>query len=75
MMTKTATTRAGRVAGAQTISRALDVIDVLRKATREVGLTEIARELLLHTSTVHRILRALAGAGCAVQSRETPADM
>lgn len=61
----------GRVAGAQTIGRALEVLDVLRKSTRDVGLTEISRTLSLHTSTAHRILRALTGAGYVVQSADS----
>lgn len=66
-----ATTGEGRVAGAQTISRALEVLGVLRGSNRDVGLTEISRTLSLHTSTVHRILRALAGAGYVVQSADS----
>ncbi|UPK75467.1 IclR family transcriptional regulator [Nocardioidaceae bacterium SCSIO 66511] len=57
----------GRVAGAQTIARALEVLDVLRTSNRDVGLTEIARTLSLHTSTAHRVLRALASAGYVAQ--------
>lgn len=60
----------GRVAGAQTIARAFEVLDVLRRAGRDVGLTEISRRLSLHTSTAHRILRALVGVGYVVQSAD-----
>lgn len=71
MSEATSPTGEGRVAGAQTISRALEVLDVLRGSNRDVGLTEISRTLSLHTSTVHRILRALAGAGYVVQSADS----
>ena len=59
------------VAGTQTIVRALAVLRVLRDATEDVGVTELARALDLHTSTAHRILRALAAAGYVVQSEQT----
>ena len=71
MSEATAPSGEGRVAGAQTISRALEVLDVLRRSDRDVGLTEISRTLSLHTSTAHRILRALAGAGYVVQSSDS----
>lgn len=57
-----------RVAGAQTISRALSVLGLLRSASSDMGVTEIARELSLHTSTAHRILRALVADGYVAQS-------
>ncbi|UYM03320.1 IclR family transcriptional regulator [Solicola gregarius] len=63
--------REGRVAGAQTITRALEVLDLLRGSNRDVGLTEIARTLSLHTSTAHRILRALASAGYVAQRADS----
>jgi IclR family acetate operon transcriptional repressor len=60
-----------RVLGAQTISRALAVLGLLRRARADVGVTEIGRELSLHTSTVHRILRALVAEGYVSQNPET----
>lgn len=56
------------VRGAQSIFRALDVLEILRDSSGDVGLTEIAEKLSLHASTTHRILRALSSAGYVVQS-------
>ncbi|MGH3436102.1 MAG: IclR family transcriptional regulator [Sciscionella sp.] len=61
----------GQVAGTQTITRALSVLHVLRDAEGDVGVTEIARALQLHTSTTHRIVRALVAAGYVVQNIQT----
>lgn len=61
----------GRVAGTQTIQRALAVLRVLRDADGEVGVTEIARAVGLNTSTTHRIVRALAGADFVAQNSRT----
>ncbi|WP_084210622.1 IclR family transcriptional regulator [Pseudonocardia acaciae] len=61
----------GKVAGTQTILRALAVLRVLRDADGEVGVTEIARAVGLNTSTTHRIVRALAGAGFVAQNART----
>ncbi|TCP50994.1 IclR family transcriptional regulator [Tamaricihabitans halophyticus] len=52
-----------RVAGTQTISRALAILRSLRDAGPDLGLSEIASTAGLSTSTVHRILRALTAAG------------
>src|SRR5262245_34157833 len=60
-----------RVLGAQTISRALAVLGLLRRAPADAGVTEIGRALSLHTSTVHRILRALVAEGYVSQNPET----
>lgn len=60
-----------RVAGAQTISRALGVLELLREADRDVGLMEIVRAESLQTSTAHRILRALSSAGYVTQDGES----
>ncbi|WP_197285094.1 IclR family transcriptional regulator [Sciscionella sediminilitoris] len=62
---------AEQVAGTQTITRALAVLGVLRDAEDDVGVTELARALGLHTSTTHRILRALASARYVVQNSQT----
>ncbi len=61
----------GRVAGTQTITRALSVLRVLRDAEGDVGVTELARALDLHASTAHRILRALVAAGYVAQNTQT----
>lgn len=60
-----------RVLGAQTVVRALDVLGLLRETTSDVGVTEVAHELSLHTSTAHRILRALVAEGYVSQNPET----
>lgn len=57
-----------RVAGTQAIVRTLAVLRVLREGSGEVGISDIARTLSLHTSTIHRIVRALVGAGYVVQN-------
>jgi IclR family acetate operon transcriptional repressor len=58
------------IAGTQTIVRTLAVLRALREAPREVGISELARTLSLHTSTIHRIVRALVAAGYVVQNVE-----
>ncbi|WP_237723842.1 MULTISPECIES: IclR family transcriptional regulator [unclassified Rhodococcus (in: high G+C Gram-positive bacteria)] len=60
-----------QVAGTQTITRALSVLRVLRDAEGDVGVTEMAHALDLHSSTTHRIVRALVVAGYVVQNKET----
>lgn len=54
---------ADRVPGAQSISRALAVLAALRDNPGGVGAAEIARSVGLHTSTTHRVLRALLAEG------------
>jgi IclR family KDG regulon transcriptional repressor len=51
--------RSRRSAGAQVIGRALDLLEVLARSPGELSVTELARRLGLHKSTVHRILTAL----------------
>jgi len=60
-----------RVVGAQTIHRALAVLSLLRRATADVGVSDIGQELGLHTSTAHRILRALLADGFVSQNPES----
>lgn len=60
-----------RVVGAQTIHRALAVLSLLRRASGDVGVSEIGHELDLHTSTTHRILRALLADGFVSQNAES----
>lgn len=60
-----------QVAGTQTITRALNVLGVLRDAGSDVGVIELARALDLHASTTHRILRALVAANYVVQNAQT----
>jgi DNA-binding IclR family transcriptional regulator len=59
------------VLGAQTVVRALAVLGLVRRASTDVGVSEIARALALHTSTVHRILKALVSEGYLAQNPET----
>lgn len=60
-----------RAIGAQTVIRALDVLNLLRDAPRDMGVTDVARALSLNVSTTHRILRALVGAGYVAQDSES----
>jgi IclR family transcriptional regulator, acetate operon repressor len=67
----TSSTDDGRVVGAQTVIRALSVLELLRDAQRDMGVTDVARTLSLNVSTAHRILRALVGAGYVAQNPES----
>lgn len=57
--------------GSQTIIRALLVLRALRDSDSDLGVTDIARTVQLPSSTVHRILRTLVGAGYVAQNVET----
>jgi IclR family acetate operon transcriptional repressor len=59
------------VFGAQTITRALSLLNLLRQSPTDLGVTEIARALSLNTTTVHRTLRALVSEGYVAQSPDT----
>lgn len=63
--------KASPVAGAQTITRALDVLSIVRSSDAEVSASEVSRQLDLHLSTVHRALKALLGSGYVAQSEVT----
>jgi len=67
----TSRTEGDRALGAQTVVRALAVLGLLRDASPEVGVTEVARELSLQISTAHRILRALVREGYVSQNPDT----
>lgn len=60
-----------RATGTQAIERALAALDCFISAEPELGVTEVAQALALSPSTVHRILRALVGAGYLDQNRRT----
>lgn len=60
-----------RAVGAQTVIRALGVLELLRDSGRDMGVTDVARALSLNVSTTHRILRALVGAGYVAQDAES----
>jgi DNA-binding IclR family transcriptional regulator len=63
---------AGRVAGAQSIRRALKVLRVLAVGQeRGVRLTDVVAESGLNRPTVHRILRVLAEEGAVEQDGES----
>ena len=63
---------AGRVAGAQSIRRALKVLRVLAVGQeRGVRLTDVVEESGLNRPTVHRILRVLAEEGAVEQDAES----
>jgi IclR family acetate operon transcriptional repressor len=62
--------REERVAGTQTIGRALAILGLLRESKGGLALTEVSRSLSLHMSTAHRILRALVNAGYVTQNAE-----
>lgn len=57
--------------GAQAIKRAIAVLGCFMAGEPERGVTQIARELGLTPSTVHRIARALASAGYLDQNSRT----
>jgi IclR family acetate operon transcriptional repressor len=60
-----------RAIGAQTVVRALGVLELLREAPRAMGVTDVARALSLNVSTAHRVLRALVSAGYVAQNPDT----
>jgi len=53
--------------GARTLSRGLDILELLAKAPRSMGVTELAKNLGLDKSTVHRLLTTLTKRGYARQ--------
>jgi IclR family acetate operon transcriptional repressor len=57
--------------GTQSVERAIAVLECFAGADRSLGLTEIARAVALTPSTVHRLLRALIGAGYVEQEPTT----
>ena len=74
MMTGTTPSKtvAGRgVAGAQLIGRTLAVLELFRKHSQDLGISEISAELSLSASTVHRIVRALTAERYLAQNRLT----
>ena len=53
--------------GARTLSRGLDILELLAKAPRSMGVTDLAESLGLDKSTVHRLLTTLTKRGYARQ--------
>lgn len=60
-----------RVVGAQTISRAFAVLRLFRDHGTELGVGQVAQELGLNLTTVHRIMRALVAEGYLAQDAES----
>lgn len=55
----------------QSVSHALDVIEALCQACREVGVTELSKQLKLHKNNVFRLLATLELRGYVEQNKET----
>ncbi|AEG60659.1 IclR family transcriptional regulator [Desulforamulus ruminis] len=63
------TTRIGQTV--QSLERALKILEVLGNYQKGLGVTELAHEVDLHKSTVHRLLGTLAQRGFVEQDSET----
>jgi IclR family acetate operon transcriptional repressor len=61
----------GAGGGVQSLERALDILEVLSKAEREMGVTEIGPAVGLANGTTHRLLATLMQRGYARQVPET----
>jgi IclR family transcriptional regulator, acetate operon repressor len=61
----------GGATGTQAISRTLAVLQLFQQNSHDLGISEIAEQLSLSVSTVHRIVRALATEGYLAQNEET----
>ncbi len=57
--------------GAQAVTRALAVLACFRDGAPDLGVSDIARALELKTSTAHRLVRTLLGAGFLEQDATT----
>lgn len=55
----------------KSIEKALDLLELLSDNQREMGVTEIAQELNMGTSTVYRLLTTLKCRGYIIQDRQT----
>lgn len=53
--------------GVQSLERALDILEVLGRSERELGVTQIGPEVRLANGTVHRLLATLTARGYARQ--------
>lgn len=54
----------------QSVDRALEVVHLLYEENRQIGISEIARKLVLHKSTVHRLLATLENREFVYQNKE-----
>lgn len=66
---------AGKPTGAQTLTRALDVLECLEKAEGALGVTELARRVGLPSATIHRLIRALLERGYVLQLPDRRYDL
>jgi len=55
----------------KSIEKALDLLELLSDNNKEMGITEIGKELHMGVSTVHRILATLKCRGYIVQNQQT----
>lgn len=55
----------------QSVSRALDILELLAEYDQGIGITDISNELQLHKSTVHRLLGTLIQKGYVKQHKNT----
>lgn len=65
----------GKVAGAQSLTRALDVLECLEETEGPLGVTEIARRLDLPAATIHRLVQALLVRGYVRQLPDRRYDL
>lgn len=70
-MTRSASQNVGHGAGVQSLERALDILEVLSKSEREMGVTEIGPMVGLANGTTHRLLATLTARGYARQVPES----
>ena len=56
----------------KSIAKDLDLLELLSDNKKEIGITEISRELYMGFSTIHRILTTLKYRGYIVQNHKHP---
>jgi IclR family acetate operon transcriptional repressor len=61
----------GVVTGNQAVRRAIAVLKAFSDDAPEMGVTEVSRKVILHKSTVYRLLSAFEGEGLIAKSPET----
>jgi IclR family acetate operon transcriptional repressor len=47
----------------QSVTRALDLLEIVAKRTEAIGIVELAKEAGLHVSTCHHLAKTLVGRG------------
>lgn len=70
-MSKTATAGRPEAYGIRAVERAVAILKAFSPASPEIGVTDLARKLGLHKSTVHRLLVTLERAGFVLQDALT----